>query len=596
MLAGDNGLLNRAGESKNRTELASLKEEAQMVMLNRVTERKKLENNTKTLKEDLESGISNVTVESINATDESEGLTDVYYVRKNGKYVTVYEDGNIEEGKVEIWDGEKVSCPEFKKENNLWNWYIYTPSQLKFLADFVNNGNKFDGRDDLKKLVEDANYDIGTVTMSKDTKIYLMNNLDMGARQIEGTRITGEEWIPIGTDYNNVNEKLGIFDGNNYYIKGVYVNRTGKFNGIFGSSNTIKNLKVKDSYIKGTNHTAGIVGYSATGKIENCYNDNTIIVGDSNIGGIVGYSSANIENCVNTGIVTGNNQVAGIVGNITKEINVSKCINYSKITASNVNAGGIVGFTHESNNINECTNSGMISGKGTNVGGIIGCTNASNIINKCVNNGSVDGNDWYVGGITGISNSLSKINECINTGNIRGGEKNCIGGISGIAYGNIEKCWNAGTVVAKSCYIGGIVGSITQSFTGKVCNNYNIGKIINESDNARDIGGIAGYIEMGTTGEIRYNYNLGQIEIKGTGVTNVGGIIGCIGSTEGTRSNNYYLEKKSNVTLNTEGEEKDSEYMKGPEFLSRLNEGQNPAVWEFRLGENNGYPVFIKNE
>ena len=54
--------------------------------------------------------------------------------------------------------------------------------------------------------------------------------------------------------------------------------------------------------------------------------------------------------------------------------------------------------------------------------------------------------------------------------------------------------------------------------------------------------------------------------------------------------------KKSNVTLNTEGEEKDSEYMKSTEFLSKLNESQTPAVWEFRTGENNRYPVFIKTD
>ncbi|MBP3831620.1 MAG: hypothetical protein ILA02_04525 [Clostridia bacterium] len=219
MLTGDNSILKRAVDAKERTELSSLKEEAQMVMLNRVTEKTTLGSNTKTLKEDLESGISNATVESINKTEEFEGLTDVYYVSKNGQYVTIYEDGDIEDGQVEIWDGKKVSSPKFKKENNIWNWYVYTPSQLKFLADFVNNGNKFDGRDDLKKLVEDENYDSKTVTMSTDTTIYLMNNLDLGARQINGELIAGEGWTPIGTSADNVINKLGKFEGNNHNIK-----------------------------------------------------------------------------------------------------------------------------------------------------------------------------------------------------------------------------------------------------------------------------------------------------------------------------------------------------------------------------------------
>ena len=39
MLTGDNSILKRAVDAKERTELSSLKEEAQMVMLNRVTEK-----------------------------------------------------------------------------------------------------------------------------------------------------------------------------------------------------------------------------------------------------------------------------------------------------------------------------------------------------------------------------------------------------------------------------------------------------------------------------------------------------------------------------------------------------------------------------
>ena len=36
--------------------------------------------------------------------------------------------------------------------------------------------------------------------------------------------------------------------------------------------------------------------------------------------------------------------------------------------------------------------------------------------------------------------------------------------------------------------------------------------------------------------------------------------------------------------------------MKTEEFLGKLNGPQNPKVWEFRIGENSGYPVFIKTE
>jgi len=66
--------------------------------------------------------------------------------------------------------------------------------------------------------------------------------------------------------------------------------------------------------------------------------------------------------------------------------------------------------------------------------------------------------------------------------------------------------------------------------------------------------------------------------------------------SSGTNSNNYYLKGKSNIELNNLSESKNSEEMKEQNFLNKLNENQIPAVWEFRNEENNGYPVFIKNE
>ena len=186
MLTGENGILNRAAEAKEKTELSSLKEEAGLIMQNRKIEKETMGTNSKTLKQDLESGISGGEVEEIAKADGTSKYTDVYYVTKNGKSVTVYEDGEILEGKVSIWKGATdIECPEFKKDEttNVWNWYIYTAGQLKFLADFVNNGDGTTLPEGLTNHVTDAGYDPSTVTMSTDTTKYLMNNLDLGARQ-----------------------------------------------------------------------------------------------------------------------------------------------------------------------------------------------------------------------------------------------------------------------------------------------------------------------------------------------------------------------------------------------------------------------------
>ena len=445
MLTEDNGILTRAGEAKEKTELSSLKEETQMVMLNRITEKKISGNNAKKLKEDLESEISNATVESINTTAESEGLTDVYYVSKNGQYVTVYEDGDIEEGKVEIWDGKKVSCPEFKKENNIWNWYIYTPSQLKFLADFVNNGDGTNLPESLESIVTDAGYHIEDVTMSANTKINLMNNLDLGARQTNGTKTAGESWTPIGTNYNNVGGKLGIFEGNSYTIKGVYVKTNTNFNGIFGNSNTIQDLTIKDSYIEGTSYTGGIAGSLYSGKIENCHNKNTIIKTNSYGGGITGFSRGTITYCSNTGSISAN-YAGGIVGNVSTNDNetINNCINNGTVKGKEL-IGGIVGALQNGFSIIKCTNNGMITGEKYYVGGIVGCSNGNRTISECTNSGAITG-EMYVGGIVGVRNYADTLSGCNNTGIITG--KQNVGGIYGYYGGSnpVTNCIDNGKV------------------------------------------------------------------------------------------------------------------------------------------------------
>ena len=132
--------------------------------------------------------------------------------------------------------------------------------------------------ENLKSMVTNAGYDANEITMTIDTTIYLMNNLDLGARQTNGTKTSGPDWIPIGTIKKNVQDKLGTFEGNNCTITGVYINNNASFEALFGYSNVINNLTIKDSYIKGNSGIAGIVAFLLQ-SIENCHNKNTIVYG-----------------------------------------------------------------------------------------------------------------------------------------------------------------------------------------------------------------------------------------------------------------------------------------------------------------------------
>ena len=483
-------MLKRAGEVKERTELSSLKEEAQMVMLNRVTEKTTSGSNTKTLKEDLKSGISNATVESINKTEEFEGLTDVYYVSKNGQYITVYEDGDIEEGKVEIWDGKKVSSPEFKKENNIWNWYIYTPSQLKFLADFVNNGNTLTNKQ--KTMVTDAGYNIEDIKIVIDsTSVILMNNLDLGARAYNGNTVEEQwenekneivKWTPIGLDLN-INFMGGIFDGNGYQIKGLYVKSDNIFTGLFGVARDVRKITIKNSYIK------------------NNYNGNTI----SGVGGITGCSIKNIEDCnnINTTIVLEKHRHAGGIVGWKRKGTISNCTNTGKVIGNGKDSeektvvGGICGMAENGCTIINSHNNGFIYAEGRYVGGIAGQIYGKTTIDGCYNSGSIEGKRGSVGGIAGCITDNSIVKNSGNSGKIIGKELN-FGGIIGImtfqntdnaAKCTVEKCYNNGQVYGGK-YVGGIVGRIGASEIEPqfVKNCYNKGDIIGNSDLGETIG------------------------------------------------------------------------------------------------------------
>ena len=515
MLLGENGILTKVQTAKSSQERAGLKEEAQLTMLSIETE-KLISDDSKSFKEVLESGISGATIEAVNATESSSGLTDVYYVLKGGDYVTVYEDGEVIDGKIEIWDGKKVSCPEFKKENNIWNWYIYNPSQFKFLADFVNNGDGTNTPESLASIITDAGYTASEIKMTPDVTIYIINDLDLGARQENGELIAGAAWTPIGLTSANVANKLGTVEGNNKVIKGIYIKTDNNYNGIFGISNTIKNLTIKDSYINGGIWTGGISGVTLSGYINNCHNVNTITIGNGNIGGIIGYSGVDLENCTNSGFISGQNQVGGIVGNITSENKIKKCRNEGTVHGESYNTGGIIGYTHQFNNIEQCINNGIITGNNY-IGGIAGVLNSESTINKCYNNSSITGQNSCIGGISGFVAQKTVINECDNNGLITG-QNSIVGGIVGYIDSEsiISKCNNNSSVTGLSGYVGGISGSVKQNVTISECKN-------NSSITGQDkyIGGIAGDVNLNTT--ISKCNNSGEIFGKND---RVGGIVG----------------------------------------------------------------------
>ena len=121
-------------------------------------------------------------------------------------------------------------------------------------------------------------------------------------------------WTAIGTNRINNNGFCGVFNGDGYAVRGIYINTQESYQGLFGNSgggSIIANLGVAESYIYGDTYVGGVVGYNGAG-----YND-------------VEYSGGTVTNCYNTGSVTGKDHVGGVAG--INEDTVTDCYNVGSI-------------------------------------------------------------------------------------------------------------------------------------------------------------------------------------------------------------------------------------------------------------------------
>lgn len=248
----------------------------------------------------------------------------------------------------------------------------------------------------------------------------------------------------------------------------------------------------------------GFVGYSY-GKITltDCVNEkNATITGKECVGGLVGYigkadsdsqKEMVISGCENKATVTSNSTndvygIGGIVGyNSGHKVAMTNCINSGAITGTHETAG-IIGYSDHSE-ISNCTNSGAVSGFAT-VGGIVGKMGGGSIV-SCKNTATI---------------KASKARDIDGDGNLDGAY---LGGIAGWIAGNVNNCYNSGTVTTETSWgnsniVGGIVGYLVNGKTVSYC--YNSGTIVGSSQ----IGGIIGYLPGALT-TVTYCYHSGRI-------------------------------------------------------------------------------------
>ena len=207
--------------------------------------------------------------------------------------------------------------------------------------------------------------------------------------------LTGKDWTPIGTDYDN--SYKGTFDGGGHTITGLTFTTNDEYAGLFGWLNragTVKNVVMEGVQITSNQIYGG------------------------SIGGVVGYSWGTIENCSVSGSVSGTVYVGGVVG---------------------AQIGG---------SITGCSSSATVKGT-VDVGGVAGQTNSSATLTACYATGNViieinPKKNIAGGSLVGMNAGISLL-ACYATGNVTSTGSSTgkvhIGGFLGNNYTTVTACY-----------------------------------------------------------------------------------------------------------------------------------------------------------
>ena len=191
--------------------------------------------------------------------------------------------------------------------------------------------------------------------------------------------LTGKDWTPIGTDYDNA--YTGTFDGGGHTITGLTVTTNDQYAGLFGYLGkfgkfcTVKNV-VMDGIQITCNHrlgsAGGVAGYSRAVTIENCSVSGSVS-GTMRAGGVVGgLNGGSITGCSSSATVKGTLNVGGVAGETNSGATMAACYATGNVTIeidpiNNILGGGLVGFNARGS-VLACYATGNVTSTGSSTG------------------------------------------------------------------------------------------------------------------------------------------------------------------------------------------------------------------------------------
>ena len=187
--------------------------------------------------------------------------------------------------------------------------------------------------------------------------------------------LTGKDWTPIGTNYDN--SYKGTFDGGGHTITGLTVTTYDKYAGLFGwlnSAGTVKNVVMEGVQIT-NNHSSGFAGGvvgNSWGTIENCSVSGSVN-GEVYVGGVVGkQTSGSMTGCSSSATVKGTVNVGGVAGESWGSM--TACYATGNVTleiypGKDISGGGVVGFKG-GNSVLACYATGNVTSTGSSTGNV----------------------------------------------------------------------------------------------------------------------------------------------------------------------------------------------------------------------------------
>ena len=253
------------------------------------------------------------------------------------------------------------------KMKNATDWqaggeYTYTVSLAAARGYTIESNGSYtvtsaDGLMNIAKLVNGGKSDIN---ITLDTDIDL----------------TGKDWTPIGTDYDN--SYKGTFDGGGHTITGLTFTTNDEYAGLFGWLNragTVKNVVMEGVQITSNQiyggSIGGVVGYG-WGTIENCSVSGSVS-GTVYVGGVVGAQiGGSITGCSSSATVKGTVDVGGVVGQTNSSATLTACYATGNVTLEiapkkNIAGGGLVGMNAGSSLL-ACYATGNVTSTGSSTG------------------------------------------------------------------------------------------------------------------------------------------------------------------------------------------------------------------------------------